>query len=190
MIEIKGLTDLCSQEEIFSMVAGKATEKMTFVEVGVFVGSNICWLAQKCEEREAYPDIWAIDLWQCEEISQASKDHVGVQSNFEQAFEDNLERCEILPWIKVIKQDSLKAADYFRDKSIDFLFLDDDHTYPHTRDELVKWLPKMKKNSIIAGHDYPAPGVQRAVEEVLGREGINVTSNGASYWRILGNGLQ
>lgn len=190
MIEIKGLTDRETQEEIFGMVADKVTNKSVCVEIGVFVGSNICYFAQKCRERGVRPDIWAIDKWVCDDLSQASKEHVGVYDNFLEAFDNNLTKCGLNDGsVEILQAASLEAVEEWEDGTIDFLFLDDFHEYPYVADELRAWLPKMKKNSIIGGHDYcSSEGIRRAVQEVLGDD-INLTSNQASYWKKLGKGL-
>lgn len=63
-----------------------------------------------------------------------------------------------------MRMTSLEAVDLYEDESIDYLFLDGDHSYETVRDELHALYPKVKSGGIIAGHDWNGfPGVQRAV---------------------------
>ena len=55
----------------------------------------------------------------------------------------------------------------FENESLDFIFIDACHDYECVVDDLNAWFPKLKKNGIIAGHDYYAGfyGVEKAVNE-------------------------
>jgi predicted O-methyltransferase YrrM len=74
------------------------------------------------------------------------------------------ERC------RVLRMGSLEAADQFEDRSLDFVFIDADHTYEGCRADIEAWLPKLKLGGVICGHDYSEgfPGVVRAVDEIFG----------------------
>lgn len=49
---------------------------------------------------------------------------------------------------------SIEAADEFPDDYFDWIYIDTNHSYQTTKQELIKFSPKVKKNGIIAGHDY------------------------------------
>lgn len=73
------------------------------------------------------------------------------------------------------RMDSVKAAQTVEDGSIDFVFIDADHSYEGCKADIEAWAPKVRKGGMVAGHDYHRenwPGVVRAVDE-LG-EKINV----------------
>ncbi len=182
MIEVLGLTDWQTQHELLRdiFVAG-ATDDSVIVEVGVFVGSNVAWMAQLLKKKGIKPRLYAIDKWECVEISEASRAHVGVHDNFYDAFIANLERCGVLDMVIPIKMDAMDAPNFFKDEEVDFANLDDDHNYPHVLHEIQAWLPKVKKGGILSMHDYcSSPGIQRAAREVFGN--VNLTSNQASFW--------
>jgi hypothetical protein len=184
---VLGLVDEETHREVFQDIADKFKDGMVFVETGVFLGSDIVTFALRCKHRKVYPDIWAVDNFLSENISEASKNYVGVHDHFREAFERNLQASGVDHLVTIVQEDSIEAADTFMDESIDFLFLDSCHEYTFVKLELEKWLPKMKKNSILAGHDYPSDGIKRAVAEVLGE--VTTTSNGASYIKVIGKGL-
>ena len=58
----------------------------------------------------------------------------------------------------------------FKDRVYDFIYIDADHSYEGVSRDIEQYLPKVKQNGIIAGHDWHEvwPGVQRAVREQLG----------------------
>lgn len=189
MIEILGLTDQQTLDELLGMVASKVTDDSVTVEVGAFTGRSICHFGQVCLARDVIPDMWIIDDWNCANISEASKAHVGIYDNFRQACEDNLERCGLLEHVEIVEGDSIEESANWMNNSIDFLFLDGSHSWPYVLHELQAWLPKMKENSIIGGHDWcSSPYIVQAVREVLSQP-IYLSSNEASYWKVLGKGL-
>ena len=69
---------------------------------------------------------------------------------------------------RVINEDSLIAAAQVKDGSLDFVFIDGDHTYEACKRDIIAWLPKVKEGGWITGHDYHEfPGVKKAVDELL-----------------------
>lgn len=64
-----------------------------------------------------------------------------------------------------------QAAEKTPDDSLDFVFIDADHSYPSCKIDMEKWLPKVKVGGYIIGHDCKIPSVKRAIEEVFGKKG-------------------
>lgn len=64
---------------------------------------------------------------------------------------------------------SYNVVDIFKDNSIDFIYIDAEHTYESVKRDLDLYLPKLKKGGIIGGHDYHEvwPGVCKAIDEQL-----------------------
>ncbi len=60
----------------------------------------------------------------------------------------NRDRCSIL------RMDSVAAANTFPDRSLDFVYLDGDHSLAGCTRDIVAWAPKVKVGGILAGHDY------------------------------------
>ena len=56
--------------------------------------------------------------------------------------------------VKVLKYYSYDVVNTFSDYYFDFVYHDASHLYKDLKKDLNQWLPKMKKDSIIAGHDY------------------------------------
>jgi hypothetical protein len=65
---------------------------------------------------------------------------------------------------------SVEAAKQVPDKSLDFVFIDGDHSYVGCSHDIKLWLPKIKSGGFISGHDYAhprLPGVKKAVDEMF-----------------------
>lgn len=60
------------------------------------------------------------------------------------------------------------AAHAFEDESIDFMFIDGDHSTEAVLRDIEIWLPKVKKGGIIAGDDIEWGSVKQAVEQKFG----------------------
>ena len=91
---------------------------------------------------------------------------------------------------------SVEAAKRFTDESLDFVYLDADHSYEAVRDDIAAWWPKLKPGGLFAGDDYGALpvqqinfgqgvlsfGVKQAVDEFALRERKNVSTNWLGDW--------
>ncbi len=138
-----------------------------FVEVGVYAGASITYLAKQLLERGTPFELYAVDLW----------DQVNAETDYDRKVEvslwnDFLARIEqegVFAHIRILKEESVTAAANFSDGSLDFVFIDANHTYEHVLADIKAWLPKMKTGGLFAGHDYGEPcGVKQAVDELLG----------------------
>lgn len=56
--------------------------------------------------------------------------------------------CELL------KLTSVEASLQVVDNSLDFVFIDGDHTFDHAMTDIIIWARKVKKGGIVSGHDY------------------------------------
>ena len=55
---------------------------------------------------------------------------------------------------KFIQMDSAEAANLFEDESLDYVYIDGDHSYEGAKKDLIAWYPKVKKGGFFGGHDY------------------------------------
>jgi hypothetical protein len=68
-----------------------------------------------------------------------------------------------------IRKESEEASKQFHDNSCDVVFIDMEHTYQAISRDIKLWLPKVKNNKYLAGHDYQDDRVRRAVHENFGK---------------------
>ncbi len=88
---------------------------------------------------------------------------------------------------KVLRMASHEAAALTPDGSLDFAFIDADHSYEGCAADIAAWLPKLKSDGILCGHDYentehPEFGVSRAVDEFVARHGLTLDRGDNFTW--------
>jgi len=72
----------------------------------------------------------------------------------------------------LMRMESVSAAKYIADGCLDLVYIDADHCYESVKADIINWLPKVRMDGIICGHDYDPTGnftgLILAVHEVLG----------------------
>lgn len=54
----------------------------------------------------------------------------------------------------LIRKTSMEALADFKDESLDFVYLDGDHSFMPVAEDIFHWEKKVRKGGIVAGHDY------------------------------------
>lgn len=67
----------------------------------------------------------------------------------------------------LIRKTTNDASENIPDGSLDFVFIDADHTYEGVKADINHWYSKIKPGGFISGHDIDMPSVKRAVVEML-----------------------
>lgn len=78
-----------------------------------------------------------------------------------------------------IYKPSVEAALYIPTATLDFVYIDGDHTYEGVLSDLKSYYPKVVKGGLVSGHDYASPGVSKAVGEFM--EGFQVKLHTGNY---------
>jgi hypothetical protein len=90
----------------------------------------------------------------------------------------------------IMKMFSHEAEPKIEDGSLDFVFIDGDHSYIGVSKDIKSWLPKVKKGGWIGGHDYHhetrsnLQGVTIAVDEVFTKSEIEIDDNHTWFVRL------
>lgn len=150
-----------SFKDFYSQIAS-INEYRIFVELGVWKGHSISYLAKLLKNKKDIK-VYAVDIFEKWDKNESVKEDV---KHINQIYNTNLKNAGVREIISDIKSISWDAADLFKDNSIDFVFIDADHSYESVTKDINNWLPKIKKGGIISGHDYfTSEDVQRAVNE-------------------------
>ena len=69
--------------------------------------------------------------------------------------------------VTIIRKFSMDAIKQFEDKSLDFAYVDGNHTSPWVDDDIREWSKKVRSGGMVSGHDYAAmhPDVKVAVDK-------------------------
>lgn len=54
----------------------------------------------------------------------------------------------------LIKKTSMEALDDIPDESLDFVYIDGNHSFPYIAQDIYEWNRKVKIGGVISGHDY------------------------------------
>jgi hypothetical protein len=164
--------DWFTYPNLYSSIPIYFGEEAKFVEVGVWKGRSISYLAVEVINANKNQKIYAVDTWA------GSEEHIDPSNtNFNpellndpdwlyNLYLQNIEPAKDI--ITSIRKPSLEAVNDFEDESLDFVFIDAAHDYENVKADILAWLPKLKKTGILAGHDYwPGDPVQIAVDEIF-----------------------
>lgn len=58
------------------------------------------------------------------------------------------------PNYEFIETYSMEAVKQFKDESLDFVYIDGDHSYKAVTDDMTAWIKKLKPGGVMAGDDY------------------------------------
>jgi predicted O-methyltransferase YrrM len=53
-----------------------------------------------------------------------------------------------------IRKTSMEAVKDFEDESLDFVFIDGNHSFEYVIEDIAQWSKKVRKGGIVSGHDY------------------------------------
>ena len=160
------------------------------VEVGVLRGGN----AARLLEHHPHLHLHLVDLWQPQPVGERYHRSGDVHSRWtvddwrviwESAYR-NL-RPHFGRW-QIHQGDSTRCARRFDDRSVDFVFIDADHTYEGCLADIKTWAPKVKPGGWIGGHDYGHAnkrwGVKRAVDQWAAKCGRSVSCDKDLTWFV------
>ncbi len=150
----------------------------TGVEVGVAAGEYSKTLAKANPQMKFY----GIDPWQPQK---GYRDYTR-QTTFNKLYEDAQSRLKDLPNYEFMRMTSLEALDKFDDNSLDFVYIDADHSFTQVANDIHGWLAKLRPGGIISGHDYFKPKNMAKIHVVQVLNGYTDAWKIAP-WFILGN---
>lgn len=143
-------------------------------EIGVFEGDTTSYLLEKFPELHLlcvdpfkhYPDQTKTLNPNKDKFYRA--DFNGVKRTFLERMKSYGSR------VTLTSTDSITAAYFVPDRSLDFVFIDANHSYEYVKNDILTWLPKVRLGGLLTGHDYRIKGyknsfgVTRAVREIFG----------------------
>ena len=138
-------------------VFGKLGDNRIGVEIGTHLGYNAIALTMVNRPQVLY----CIDPWS-NYVDPDSLDVIG-----EAQYLRAIHLINALPFvrdrIKILRMTSEQAVNSFADESVDWVYIDGNHSYHSVLQDQDIWYPKVKKGGMIGGHDYNIPTVQAAV---------------------------
>ena len=181
----------------------------TGVELGTFKGE----FSKKILDNWS-GSLFMVDVWRplSEEEYEDQSNHTNHADAYNVTMNNTREHAERA---HMLRCKGKIAANLFPDGTLDFVYIDANHTYEAVLNDIALWYPKVKSGGILAGHDYiklkydkdvkniplmlwndESPnessyagmfGVNPAVDEFIEREGyeLNVTDEFLGTWWII-----
>jgi len=122
-------------------------------ELGLNVGAEIGVMGGEYSEIliTGNPDmkLYCVDPWQAHPQYQEETRQEVFDMYYQEA------KTRLAPYnCRLIRDFSLEAVRQFADRSLDFVYIDGNHTLQNVINDLVTWSKKVKPGGIISGHDY------------------------------------
>ncbi len=76
-----------------------------------------------------------------------------TQESLNQAMEKSAARLKNYDFTQV-KKTSMGAVSDFPDESLDFVYIDGNHSFKFVAEDIFEWSKKVKKGGLISGHDF------------------------------------
>jgi len=134
------------------------------------IGINACSFCDQLRnilEKDAYPllEYWLVDPWQYGyKCGSCGGDNVSNEK-WDDLHYQACKRMVVDSSLRVLRMTSVQAAKMFPNNYFDLVYIDADHTYESVTEDNTTWLPKIKKDGVICGHDYSG-GWQPVVDAV------------------------
>ncbi|WP_459253842.1 class I SAM-dependent methyltransferase [Kluyvera huaxiensis] len=109
-------------------------------EIGVDKGDFSEQILDICTPAKLY----LVDAWHSERY------HDGLFNQVIDRFSEEIDSGKL----EIKRGLSIEMASEFAEQSLDWIYIDTDHSYETTIRELCLYLPKLKAGGIISGHDY------------------------------------
>ena len=150
--------------DVYDQAIAEARPGDWMVELGVWMGASLCYLGDEARISGKNLKIFGVD------------DGLGVVRPLRETTPPadvylpclkNLALYDLLDRVHLLHLDSTQAAELFTVGTVQFVFIDTDHSLETTRREIKAWRSKVRPGGMLAGHDYNRPPVQQAVHELL-----------------------
>lgn len=115
-------------------------------EVGVFDGHN----ARMIFRTMPGVHLFMVDPW--ENYSLGSRDYGNIIHRAEERCRRRV-RKHNATIMKMLSEEAAMSG-LIPDNSLDFVYIDGDHSYDHAMLDMILWFRKVRKGGVIAGHDY------------------------------------
>lgn len=168
---------------IYAEQVRRANEGAVFVEVGAWKGRSASFMGVEIANSGKSIAFYTVDNWR------GSPEHIEDEDvrlgRLYEVFLNNIE--PVKDYVRPLRADSAEAAMRFGDRSVDFVYLDAEHSAAAVAREITAWWPKLKVGGTLAGDDWsfvdPSNndfGVRRAVIDFFEPRGIDISIQAGS----------
>lgn len=137
-------------------------------ELGVKEGRFTWHLLGECPELYMH----AVDLWDTQLGNDTKVGGETYETWDNKAYRDNFKktmRYHCRDRVSIYEMMTSAAGEIIQDDSLDFVFIDADHSFEGVDADINTYMSKVKSDGAILGHDFSWPTVQKAIAKNFGR---------------------
>lgn len=167
----KGLSDLIQYVKQHG-----DTKKMTMIEIGSYAGESTQMFSNE------FKSVIAIDPFINDyDPNDITCSYMELEKVYD-TFKEVVDRSDNIKHIRMTSDDAVESL---TETSVDFIYIDGLHTYEQIKKDIINYLPLLKPNCLIGGHDYHRnwDGVVRGINELL--EKPDVTFSDTSWIKLI-----
>lgn len=145
------------------------------VEIGVFCGQTSAFLLEHRKDLSLYMvDSWAPTPPDTPYALTQDPHTEVTQEEHDDFLEQSIDAvARFWPRSMIRIKSSAQAAAQFNPASLDFVFLDGDHSYAGVVADIDAWRDKVKPGGLLCGHDYYADGCERPFPRIEVRRAVD-----------------
>lgn len=123
------------------------------VDMGYKVGAEIGVHKGRYTEKfcEVGLKMYAVDPWRGFSGQGRSQQR---QEQQDEVYNKAVRVLSRFPSCEIVKKTSMEAVHTFRNRSLDFVYIDADHNFPNVACDVFEWEKKVRPGGVVAGHDY------------------------------------
>ena len=143
---------------LYELIRHWFTSDFVIVEIGSCEGSSTELFALTCKL------VYAIDPW-----DEVAKPNNATELQMSKQSEERCrERISVYDNVKILKGFAEKEVVNFEDKSLDAVYIDGAHDADSVAQDINLWLPKIKNNGIMCGHDWRYAPIRNVIIKKFG----------------------
>lgn len=140
--------ELNTKEDFYKLLNARSP-KGKYIEIGVARGNFSEYLATKTECEKLY----LVDPYR----NFSLEEYTDAMNNYDMEYEyqfckNRMSKYE--PRVEFVRKTSMEALGDFEDNSMDFVYIDGNHSYENTTEDLENYWNKVKVGGILAGDDF------------------------------------
>lgn len=152
--------------------------------VGVEIGTERGLFARTICENNPQLKLYCVDPYKAYRGYREHRSQKKLDGFYEEA-QDRL--AEFNRDVVFIRAPSIEAVHGFQDESLDFIFVDGNHSLLHVIQDLCYWIPKVRKGGCVSGHDFIRRQHTGYAMHVVQAVHAYTDSYGIKDWYVLGS---
>jgi hypothetical protein len=173
-------------EAFWDEAIASAPDGSTLVELGLFCGKSLVYIARQIRESGKNLRLIGIDTFLGSEEFEGrvflndQPWHTIPRGMLAQMCIQTLGAYGVLDDVILIRSDSAKAAELFIDESVWAVFVDADHSEDAVQADILAWRDKIEPGGKLGGHDYwQFETVKAAVDKLIPERDVQ---EGRTWW--------